>query len=410
MNYVIIGNGSAAAGVVEGIRTIDKDLSNKITVISSESHHIYSRPLISYLLLGKTDLERMKYRPDDFYAKNGCTLLAGKTVVKINTDSKTVLLDDGNKLEYDRLCVATGSRPFVPPFNGLDNVKNKFAFMTLDDALSIEKVVDKNSRVFIVGAGLIGLKCAEGLHKRVGSITVADLSPLVLSSILEENTSIMVRKHLEGKGINFLLGDTVDVFEENAAVMKSGKRVEFDILVLAVGVKPNTSLVAECGGNVNRGIATDKKMKTTVDDIYAAGDCTETFDISLGQSRILALLPNAYMQGEVAGINMAEGNADFENAVPMNAISLMGIEIATAGSYLGHVVEDSSDGIYRRFYTSDNLLKGYIIIGKPSKTGIYTYLIRNKVPLDTIDFDTLIKNPCLNALGENHTKCLESVV
>lgn len=410
MNYVIIGNGSAAAGVVEGIRTIDKDLSNKITVISSESHHIYSRPLISYLLLGKTDLERMKYRPDDFYAKNDCTLLAGKTVVKINTDSKTVLLDDGNKLEYDRLCVATGSRPFVPPFNGLDNVKNKFAFMTLDDALSIEKVVDKNSRVFIVGAGLIGLKCAEGLHKRVGSITVADLSPLVLSSILEENTSIMVRKHLEGKGINFLLGDTVDVFEENAAVMKSGKRVEFDILVLAVGVKPNTSLVAECGGNVNRGIATDKKMKTTIDDIYAAGDCTETFDISLGQSRILALLPNAYMQGEVAGINMAEGNADFENAVPMNAIGLMGIEIATAGSYLGHVVEDSSDGIYRRFYTSDNLLKGYIIIGKPSKTGIYTYLIRNKVPLDTIDFDTLIKNPCLNALGENHTKCLESVV
>lgn len=107
---------------------------------------------------------------------------------------------------------------------------------------------------------------------------------------------------------------------------------------------------------------------------------------------------------------MAGGNADFENAVPMNAIGLMGIEIATAGSYLGHVVEYSSDGIYRRFYTSDNLLKGYIIIGKPSKTGIYTYLIRNKVPLDTIDFDTLIKNPCLNALGENHTKCLESVV
>ena len=410
MNYVIIGNGHAAIGVVEGIRTLDKDLSNKITIISAEKHHIYSRPIISYFLQGKTDLEKIKYRPDEFYDKNGCRLLAGKTAVKINRENKTVILEDNGEVPYDRLCVCTGSRPFVPPFNGLETVKTKFSFMSLDDAIFLDKAITKSSRVFILGAGLIGLKCAEGLYGRVSSITVADLSPLVLSSILEENTSKKVRKHLEGKGINFILGDTVDLFEENAAVMKSNLRVEFDVLVLAVGVRPNTHLISECGGKVNRGIVTDNRMFSGVEDIYAAGDCTESFDISYGQSRILALLPNAYMQGEVAGINMTGGNAGFENALPVNAIGLLGLEISTAGAYLGEVTEYEADGIYRRFYISDNLLKGFIIIGKPTRTGIYTYLIRNKIPLDSVDFEALIKNPCLNALGENHFKCLESVV
>ncbi|MEA4896236.1 MAG: FAD-dependent oxidoreductase, partial [Oscillospiraceae bacterium] len=117
MEYVIIGNSAAAVGAIEGIRALDRE--SAITVVCSEQHHTYSRPLISYLLQGRTDRERMKYRPDSFYADNGCTALFGKTALRINADKKAVELDDGTEVRYDRLLVATGSSPFVPPMTGL---------------------------------------------------------------------------------------------------------------------------------------------------------------------------------------------------------------------------------------------------------------------------------------------------
>ncbi|MEE1204235.1 MAG: FAD-dependent oxidoreductase, partial [Bacteroidales bacterium] len=156
--YVIIGNGVAAVGCIEGIRSLDN--SNKIIVVSEEKHAVYGRPLISYYLEGKTDLERMKYRSDDYYETMGCEVLYGKSVIKIDDENKTVLLDDNTVIPYDTVCVATGSRPFVPTFEGLDKVENKFSFMTLDDALALKKAISKKSNVLIVGAGLIGLKCA----------------------------------------------------------------------------------------------------------------------------------------------------------------------------------------------------------------------------------------------------------
>ena len=131
MKYVIIGNSTAAIGCVEGIRQVDNE--GNITLISNEPYHTYSRPLISYLLYGKTDEERMKYRPDSFYKDNDCTLLAGKTVTSIDPKGKNVLLDDGEKIPYDKLLVATGSRPFIPPIEGLDTVTQKFTFMSFGE-------------------------------------------------------------------------------------------------------------------------------------------------------------------------------------------------------------------------------------------------------------------------------------
>ena len=134
--YVIIGNGVAAAGCIEGIRSVDKD--SKITVISEENHPVYCRPLISYYLENKTDPERMNYRSADFYEKMGCDLFYGKKVIHIDADSQKVVLDDGTKLPYTEVCVATGSAPFVPPFEGLNKVEKKSNFMTLDDTFSLE--------------------------------------------------------------------------------------------------------------------------------------------------------------------------------------------------------------------------------------------------------------------------------
>lgn len=387
--YIIIGNGVAAVGCIEGIRSVDKD--SKITVVSEENYPVYCRPLISYYLENKTDPERMNYRVADFYEKMGCDVFYGKKVIQINTDSKNVVLDDGAKLPYTEVCVATGSAPFVPPFEGLDTVEKKFGFMTLDDTFALEKAINKGSKVLIVGAGLIGLKCAEGLHERVKSITVCDLADRVLSSILDTDCAAIVQKHLEANNIQFLLGDTAVRFEKNLAQMKSGKTVEFDTLVLAVGVRANTALIKEIGGEVNRGILVNDRMETSLESIYAAGDCTEGNDISLGQKRVLALLPNAYMQGHTAGVNMAGGNEVFGKAIPMNSIGFFGLHVMTAGTYEGEMYEEKTDSTLKRLFTKDGLLKGFILIGKTERAGIYTSLIRERTPLDTIDFDTMKK-------------------
>ena len=384
-HYVIIGNGAAAVGCIEGIRSIDQN--GMITVISEEKHAVYSRPLISYYLQGKTDLTRMKYRGEKFYEQNACRVIYGKRAQDVDAQNQTVMTDDGDAISYDALCVAAGSRPFVPPFEGLDSVKRKFSFMTLDDALALEAALTQESRVLIVGAGLIGLKCAEGIRDRVKSITVCDLADRVLSSILDADCAAAVQKHLEANGIGFLLGDTAVRFDENTAFMKSGRTATFDILVLAVGVRANTELVKNAGGSVDRGIVINEKTETSLAHVFAAGDCAEGYDASTGTARVLAILPNAYMQGNTAGVNMAGGEKTFGEAIPMNSIGFFGLHIMTAGVCDGERIEERTEKGVKRFFVKDGLLKGFILIGETDRAGIYTSLIREKVPLDTIDFE-----------------------
>lgn len=389
--YVIIGNGVACAGCIEGIRSVDTE--SKITVISEENHPVYCRPLISYYLEGKTDFERMKYRNDNYYEDMNCDILYGKKAIKIDNGNKTVLLDDGTSLPYTSVCVATGSSPFVPTLKGLETVENKFSFMTMDDTLALENAVNENSKVLIIGAGLIGLKCAEGLRERVKSITVCDLADRVLSSILDKECADRVQNHLESNGIQFMLSDTVNEFNKNTAVMKSGKEIEFDAVVLAIGVRANTSLVNDIGGEVNRGIIVNDRMETSVPDIYAAGDCTEGTDISCGEKKVMAIFPNAYMQGRTAGVNMAGSDAVFDKAIPMNSIGFFGFHIMTAGTYTGEkVYEEKTDDSIKKLFVNNNRLVGFILVGNTQRAGIYTSLIRGKTPLDSIDFDLLQKN------------------
>lgn len=364
--YVVIGNGVAAVGCIEGIRK--EDAAGKIIVISEEPHPVYCRPLISYYLEGKTNLEKMAYRDKNFYERMECEVLYGKKAVQIDPSTKQIALNDDTVIPYDKLCIATGSSPFVPPFTGLESVEQKHSFMTIDDMLELEASINENSDVLIVGAGLIGLKCAEGLKDRVSSITICDLADRVLSSILDADCAAIMQKHLEQNGINFMLNDSAISFDKNTAFMKSGKTVRFDVLVLAVGVRANTSLIKGIGGEVNRGILISNKMETSIPDIYAAGDCTEGEDISFHDKRVLAILPNAYMQGNCAGINMAGGSSVFDKGIPMNSIGFFGLHAMTAGSYYTaeqgcELYEEKSEGTLKRLFTSGDYLTGFILIG-----------------------------------------------
>ena len=363
MQYVIIGNSTAATFAIEGIRAVDK--AGSITVISDETRPAYGRPLISYYLYGRIKLENTDYRSASFYTDNGVTVKYGVRAEKIDPEKKNVALSDGSTIGYDKLLVATGSSPLVPPAEGLDTVPYH-TFMTMDSALALEKELSPEKRVLVVGAGLIGLKCVEGILDRVGSVTVVDLAARILPSILDEEGSAIVQP--------------------------------FDILVIAAGVRPNVSLVKEAGGEGNRGIVVNDRQETTIPDVYAAGDNCESYDICSGTRRILALLPNAAFRGETAGRNMAGGDAAFDKAAPCNALGLFETHIATAGVYEGEAYTDTSEG-YKKLFVKDNKLVGFILIDCIERAGIYTSLIREQTPLDTVDFELLKKNPALMAFA-----------
>lgn len=391
MKYVIIGNSAAAIGAVQGIREYDAD--GQIVIISDESYHTYSRPLISYWLLGKVTEENMRYRNTDFYEKNKVDTLFSTKVTAIDSSKKVVIIDNGNKISYDKLLVATGSKPFVPPMDGLDTVEKKFTFMNLDSAKAIKEALFENAKVLIVGAGLIGLKAAEAMEHMNVQMTVIDLADRILPSILDVDSSSTMKAYIENKGVKFILNTSVTKFDKNKAALKTGEVLDFDILILAVGVRPNTELVSEAGGKVNRGIVTDQTQLTSLNDVYSAGDCTESFDISSSTNKILALLPNAFGQGEIAGRNMAGKTFYYLNAIPMNAIGFFGLHIITAGSYEGESYVESNGNNYKKLILADGKLKGYILMGDVARAGIYTSIIKEQIDLDDVDYETLKHHP-----------------
>ncbi len=397
MNYVIIGNSAAAVGTISGIREIDK--TGKITVISDEKYHTYSRPLISYWLMGKVSDKNIFYREPDFYEKNGVETVFGHKVTKIDAAVKKVVLDDGSSIGYDKLMVATGSKPFVPPMNGLDKV-NYHTFMTYDSVKAIKAEVREGMKVLIIGAGLIGLKAAEALNEYKAQITVVDLADRILPSILDARAGAKMQKHIESKGTRFILGTSVDEFSEHSAKLKNGMNVDFDMLIIAVGVRPNTELVSDAGGKVERGIICDLTQKTTLDDVYAAGDCTVSYDASSDTEKILALLPNAFMQGEVAGKNMAGQETYYVNAIPMNAIGFFGLHIITAGSYDGEEYVEETENTYKKLVFREGKLKGFILMGDVKRAGIYTSMIKEQIDLSDVDIELLKEKPQMMMFGK----------
>ena len=393
--YVIIGGGIASVAAIEGIRSVDKQ--GKIVLINGEGIPTYCRPLISYYLENRTDFEKMKYRPDDFYEKMGCDVVYG-VAEKIDPVSQNVTVSN-KKYKYDELCLATGSTPFVPPFSGLDTVPVRTGFMTEKDAEFLEKSVTEQSNVLIIGAGLIGLKCAEGLCDRVKSITVCDLSDRVLSSILDADSAIYMQRALEGKGVKFYLSSSVSSFDKTTAILNDGTRIDFDVLVTAVGVRANVGLVKDFA-TINRGVIINTCGRTSFAHVYAAGDCAEGYDSSIDGNRVLAIFPNAYIQGYTAGVNMAGGEATFENALPLNAIGFFGLHALTAGAYVGEMIETKTETTLKRLFIKDGKLCGFMLIGDVERAGILTSLIRNKTPLSEVDWNLLQNFRLLSGLSD----------
>ena len=396
MKYVIIGASAAGLACAEQIRREDKN--SEITVLSKENFLPYSRPTISYYLKGAVMEKDMYLRKASYYASNGIEIVTGAQATAVDPKAKTVKA--GRKVyPYDKLCICTGSKPFIPPMKNVSGKTNVFTFLDLAAAKALKTAVNKETRAVVIGAGLIGMKAAEGLSKICRSVDVVELSPRILPSILDKKSSKGVKKYIEEKGkIRFHLGDTVTGAESRgkritSVLLKNGEKLKCDILVVAVGVRPETEIAESAGLEVNRGIITNPSTLQTSDrDIYAAGDCTVSVDMLDGSKKIIALYPNAVYQGTAAGSQMAGGDIELGGTYSVNAIDFWGLRICTCGlinaegeQYSDRIVQNGDS--YKRLIFENNRLVGFVLINASENAGIYTSLVENKTDLSSLEYD-----------------------
>lgn len=399
--YLIIGNSAGGAGAMEAIRGIDKDGS--MAVISDEEHHIYGRPLISYYLADEIDFDKIFYRPLDFYEKNSIDTILGKEVVEIDFDKRFVTLDDGDKLGFDKLLLATGGEPFVPQIKGLDE-HEFFTFITLASSMKIrERLASENIKTAVVlGGGLIGLKATEALIQRGVNVKVVELADRVLSPVLDEQASAIVQDVLEAAGVEVLTGRTItevvgEHSEVESVILDNGDKIDCELLIVGIGVRPRVELMKDTPIQMERGIVVDKRMETSVADVYACGDCAEVYDFIADNFRLTPLWPTAYVGGRVAGFNMAGVEKEYVWGTGMNAVDFFGFPVISAGLLnpqddedLVLIKLDSDEKIYRKFIIQDGRIVGMILLNEVDRAGVILDLMRRKADITTFK-DVLLR-------------------
>jgi NAD(P)H-nitrite reductase large subunit len=393
--YVIVGASAAGVGAVEAIRKIDP--TGPITVITDEPCAYYSRPMISELVSGKANQAKMQCKEDDFFVKYNTQILLNKKVTTLNIAEKTVMLEGGEKVPYEKLLLATGGKPFVPKMEG----QEKDGVFTFTNAAEAQRLADKIDAIqarnaVVIGAGLIGISVTEALVKRGLKVTVVELQEKILSLLLDPKASDMVEAVIRKAGVNFATGQSVakiigkpgDESAVGGVVLTKGQTVPCDIVVVAIGVIPRTELVAGTPIKLNRGIIVDNSMQTNVPDVYASGDVAETYDFILQQNSLLPLWPLAVLEGRVAGSNMAGQKAIYEGGTNMSSLKYFGIPIVSIGnanpkpddiSLEVLVKQDDSNNIYKKLVLKNNVIVGMTIVNCIERAGILFNLMKRKI-------------------------------
>lgn len=385
INYLIIGNSAGGIGAAEAIREVDA--AGSITLVSDEPYLTYSRPLIAEYLAQRCPLERMNYRPADFYKSHNIQTILGKKAVKLLPVEHIVELDSGERIRWEKLLLATGGLPIVPPMKGRDK-KGVFSFIKLDDAKAIDEYLPGKTRAVVIGGGLIGVSVAEALVKRGVEVTIIEMKERVLNVMLDETASALEEAALRQAGVTIVTGRTVAEINGETAVtgvtLDNGQTIPGDVVVIAIGVRPRTDLVAGTDIKVNRGIVVDRRMATSVPGIYACGDAAEAHDFVWNDSRPTPILPNAYLGGRVAGFNMAGKATEYPGGTAMNSLKYFGLDVISAGlvnppDKSFEILSSNENGAYRKLVLKEGRIVGMVLTGDIERAGIVFSLIKNKV-------------------------------
>jgi NADPH-dependent 2,4-dienoyl-CoA reductase/sulfur reductase-like enzyme len=384
MDYVVIGAGPAGVRAVETLR--EKDPRGSITLIGAEPGEPYARMAIPYILSGSIgeDGARQRRDPGHFRDRSIAYLNRSAKQVRAGSGGGEIDLDDGSTLRYDRLLVATGSSPTLPPIEGT-RLEGVVTCWTLGDARFIAPRLQRGARVVMVGAGFVAGVCMKSLIDRGVKLTViAGRSGQILRSMMTPAGSRLLQRWLERKGVDVVTQTRLDRIEAGPRVVTSTGTFDADLVILATGVRPNVSFLQGTGAQIDQGIVVDDRMRTTVANVYAAGDVAQGRDFSTGEWIVHALQPTATEHGRVAAINMAGEDAPYRGSLGMNVLDTAGLVSETFGRWQGVAGGDVADSmneedfLYTRLCFERDTLVGAISIGQGRTVGAIRGLIQTR--------------------------------
>ena len=402
MKLVMIGNGMAGVRTLEELLKITPDLY-EITVFGAEPHPNYNRILLSPVLAGEQTLDEIVLNPLSWYAGHGITLHTGATVTAIDRARRTVTARrvDGGTLtaSYDRLILATGSTPFIPPIPGRD-LGGVIAYRDIADTNTMIEAAAKYRHAVVIGGGLLGLEAANGLMKRGMQVTVVHNSARLLDRQLDETAARLLRQALEARGLRFALAAQTTALVGNdddghggrvrAVRLQDGREIAAELVVIAAGIRPNTALAQQagllCDHGGRGGVVVSDTMQTVTDArIWAVGECASHRGVAYG------LVAPLYEQGRALAAQLAQTSLGrYGGSQVSTKLKVTGIDLFSAGNFAGGedcdeiVLSDPLDGVYKKLVIQDDRLVGACLYGDTADGAWYFRLIRDAQPIGPI--------------------------
>jgi len=402
MNYVIIGNGPAGVIAAETLRK--SDAQGNIVLIGDEPEPPYSRMAIPYLLIGDIQEPGTYLRKDANHFRNLKIELVAARADKVDTSNKRVFLNNGKSVSYDRLLIASGSKPVAPPIPGM-NLPGIYPCWTLEDARHIAKLAKKGARVLQMGAGFIGCIILEALASRGVELTVVEMGNRMVPRMMTEGAGSLIKKWCEKKGVKVFTSTKVEAIEKSGnsanplkVKLSNGESLTVGLVISATGVRPNIEFLKGSGVTCDTGIKVDETMQSNVPGVYAAGDVAQATEFYTGAQLVNAIQPNAADQARIAALNMT-GKATFsQGTMAINVLNTLGLISSSFGQWMGvtggeHTeLVDEESFRYMHLEFKDDILVGATSLGLTQHVGVIRGLIQGKIRLGEWK-DRLLKDP-----------------
>ncbi|GFM49170.1 pyridine nucleotide-disulfide oxidoreductase [Pseudomonas cichorii] len=389
LRLVMIGNGMAGVRTLEELLKLNEDLY-EITVFGAEPHPNYNRILLSPVLAGEQTFDDIVLNDLDWYRKHDIQLLLNRRVVKIDRSRRIVTAEDGTQAYYDRLLIATGSRPFVLPVPG-NTLKGVIGYRDIADTRLMIDTATTHRRAVVIGGGLLGLEAANGLKLRGMDVTVIHNGQWLLERQLDKTSGQMLQAALERRGLTFRLNEQTEAFlgdeqgQVHAVQFKGGAVIDADLVVMAAGIRPNMELAAQSGLPCDRGILVNDTLQTYDPRVYAIGECASHRGIAYG------LVAPLFEQARVCANHLAQlGFARYQGSVISTKLKVTGIDLFSAGDFLGGegtesiILSDPLGGIYKKLVIKNDVLVGACLYGDTADGNWYLQQIRENRGIDTI--------------------------
>ena len=386
-NLVVIGNGMAGMRTVEELLKLEPEKYN-ITVFGDEPYGNYNRIMLSPVLADEKTIDEIMLNEEQWYVDNNITLHKGKKVTEIDRIAKKVIAEDGTEAPYDRLLITTGSLSFMLPLPGADK-EGVIGFRDIADVDTMIDAAKNYKKAVVIGGGLLGLEAANGLMKQGMDVTVVHLLDSLMERQLDKPASAMLKKSLEEKGMKFLMETATDEIIGGDRVeglkFKNGETIDADLVVMAVGIKPNFELAEKAGLHCERGIVVNDTLQTFDPNIYSVGECVQHRGLTYG------LVAPLFEMAKVAANHLAEiGIARYEGSVTSTLLKVTGIDLFSAGDFSGGegteelVLHDEASGTYKKLVLQDNKVIGCVLYGDTVDGTWYFQLLKEGT--DVSDF------------------------